>query len=116
MKQTFVFTENADRKTILRSGAVPSQNLPVRLFDKAQPSADQREERKQKRESLAAAQAEESEWVQALFSSYLEETMTLRTSENEAPVSHEEPDTAECPPAGNLILQTGVNLLMLCTI
>ena len=77
--QIFVYsTATATIRPHLKNRAVPSQNLPVRLFDKAQPSVDAREERKQRRLSLAAAQAEESEWFKSLWNCDVEQIMTTK--------------------------------------
>ena len=88
----------------LKHGAVPSQNLPVRLFDKDQPSTSIRKERQLRRESLAAEQAEESEWLHSLWGSDIIELMTTRTSSpNVMTEDCEESEPAVHQPTGKLV-------------
>ena len=86
--------------------AVPSQNLPVRMFDKAQPATDVRKERRRRRESLAAGQAEESEWLQSLWNGHLAELVTTDMSSRDVtPAVCEELATVD-QPAGQFVATT----------
>ena len=77
------------------------------MFDKAQSATDVRKERRQRRESLAAGQAEESEWLQSLWSGHLAELVTTDTSSRDVTTDvHEEPATVVDQPAGQFVATT----------
>ena len=97
----FFSAANATTRPRLRKAAVPSQNLPVRMFDKVLPERDVRKERRKRREALAADQAEESEWLQSLWSGHLTELVTTETSDPDVTTAvHEEPTTVADQPTG----------------